>query len=334
MVLEYSRVSDADGARTFHELEVAASALDHPGLPIEPVEDVLGILPDGTPTERIELELVRRDGAPVAGTFLMLPIRENLHIAHVHVCVTPEARSQGIGRAVAERQLQRVRDEGRTTVVTFIGAPLGTTPSGQALAEALGAAPALESIRRSLDVRGIDDGALDVLRKEHVGDRASAYDVVQWVDRVPDELVDRAAEILPHVLTDSPRGDLDFEDERWDAERFRGYEATIARRGRRLVATGAVERSTGRLVAYTELTVAGSQPRFASQWGTIVEHDHRGHRLGVLVKLENLRQLRRESSGVELIDTWNAAENHHMVAVNELLGFRAVERYHAWQLSL
>jgi hypothetical protein len=72
----------------------------------------------------------------------------------------------------------------------------------------------------------------------------------------------------------------------------------------------------------------------ASQWGTIVEREHRGHRLGMLVKVENLRNLRRHFPETETITTWNAAENRHMIAVNEELGFRAVERYQAWQLAL
>lgn len=327
-------MTDEAGARELHRIESAANALDHPGLPPEPIDDILGVLPDGTPSERVEFELVLEGRTPIGNTFLMLPIRENLHLAHVSVTVDPAARRRGVGRRAAERLLQRARDEGRKTAVTFIGSPLGTTAPGEGLARSLGGAPALESIRRELDASAVGDAALDALRAERVGDHAAAYDLVQWIDRVPDDLVDRAAEILPHVFIDSPRGDLDFEDEVWDAERFREYEGTVARRGRRLVATGAVERATGRLVAYTEITVPTSRPDVAGQWGTIVEHDHRGHRLGLLVKVENLRQLRHAFPEVGSVSTWNAAENRHMIEVNEALGFAPVERYHAWQLPL
>lgn len=334
MDLEFQRVTDEEGARAVHAIEAAAHALDHPGLPPEPLEDLIGVLPDGTPSERVEFGLVLDEGVPVANTFFMLPIRENLHLAHASVTVAPAHRRRGIGRAAADRLLARARDEGRKVVVSFMGAPLGTAAPGEALAASLGAAPALESIRRELDVAGITEASLDDLAARDVGDHARDYEVVQWVDRVPDDLVERAAAILPHVFMDSPRGDLDFEDEVWDAERFREYEGTVAKRGRRLVASGAVERATGRLVAYTEITVPTSTPEYAAQWGTIVEHDHRGHRLGLLVKLENLRQLRRSFPWVAAVTTWNAAENRHMIQVNEALGFRAVERYQAWQLTL
>jgi hypothetical protein len=54
----------------------------------------------------------------------------------------------------------------------------------------------------------------------------------------------------------------------------------------------------------------------------------------MLVKIENLRQLLGTCPEVVTVSTYNAAENQHMIAVNEALGFRAVERYHAWQLTL
>lgn len=332
--LRFERVTDEEGARIVHSIESSSMALDHPGLPPEPIEDILGVLPNGTPTERVEFGLVFDGEQPVANTFFMLALRDNVHVANANVTVTPDARRQGIGRAAAEYLVGRARDEERKVVVTFIGAPLGATAPGDGLATALGAVPALESIRRALDVRALDDERLEELTQRSVGDRASGYEVVQWVDHAPEHLVDRAAEILPMVFSDSPRGDLDFEDEIWDADRFRQYEATIARRGRRLLATGAVDRASGRLVAYTEITVPLSQPTAGGQWGTIVERDHRGHRLGMLVKIENLRQLLATCPEVVTVSTYNAAENRHMIAVNEELGFRPVERYHAWQLTL
>ncbi len=152
--------------------------------------------------------------------------------------------------------------------------------------------------------------------------------------RCPDAHVDGAAALLPHVFMDSPRGDLDFEDEVWDGPRYRQFEADVARRNRRLVATGAVHRATGQLAAYTDITVPMSQQAAAAQWGTIVEEAHRGHRLGLLVKVHNLRQLRREFPAAERVSTWNAEENAHMIAVNEKMGFRVAERYQAWQLHL
>ena len=49
---------------------------------------------------------------------------------------------------------------------------------------------------------------------------------------------------------------------------------------------------------------------------------HRGHRLGMLVKILNIRRLLTEYPNVERIVTFNAAENDHMLAINVALGFR------------
>ncbi len=97
---------------------------------------------------------------------------------------------------------------------------------------------------------------------------------------------------------------------------------------------GAIERSSGRLVAYTDIGIASSEPVVGEQWDTIVDPQHRGHRLGLLVKLANLRQLRARFPATESVQTYNATENAHMRAVNAQLGFVELERSVAWQFSI
>jgi hypothetical protein len=70
------------------------------------------------------------------------------------------------------------------------------------------------------------------------------------------------------------------------------------------------------------------------QWDTIVSREHRGHRLGLLVKLANLRLLREVSPKTRYLNTWNADDNAPMVAVNDALGYRPVEVTQEWQLEL
>jgi RimJ/RimL family protein N-acetyltransferase len=72
----------------------------------------------------------------------------------------------------------------------------------------------------------------------------------------------------------------------------------------------------------------------AEQWNTIVEPDHRGHRLGLAVKFANLRHLRLAVPETQRLETWNADENTRMIAINELLGFHIVERVDEFQLTL
>ena len=67
---------------------------------------------------------------------------------------------------------------------------------------------------------------------------------------------------------------------------------------------------------------------------TLVHPEHRGHRLGMIVKAVNLRTLRAQEPAVRMIDTFNAEVNTHMIAINEAMGFRAVDRWANWQASV
>jgi hypothetical protein len=54
----------------------------------------------------------------------------------------------------------------------------------------------------------------------------------------------------------------------------------------------------------------------------------------MIVKIENLRYARSHEPGLEVIDTFNAAANDHMIAINESMGFRKVDGWTQWQLTL
>ena len=91
------------------------------------------------------------------------------------------------------------------------------------------------------------------------------------------------------MTTDAPHGDLPVEEEHWDGERIREYEAFHVARGRTVLSAGAVH--DGRLVAFTDLQIPLAQPERAHQGGTLVLREHRGHRLGALVKAAVLREV-------------------------------------------
>jgi len=47
-----------------------------------------------------------------------------------------------------------------------------------------------------------------------------------------------------------------------------------------------------------------------------------------------LRWLATDEPQVRRMDTWNAASNDHMIAINELLGYRVVAHGITWQRHL
>jgi hypothetical protein len=66
--------------------------------------------------------------------------------------------------------------------------------------------------------------------------------------------------------------------------------------------------------------------RHIDQQATIVAPEHRGHRLGTLVKVALVRELQRAFPDKRVVHTENAETNAHMVAINEALGFRLTSR--------
>ena len=282
MDVRFEQVTDLDGAARWHALEERSVPLDHPGLLADPLEEV-AFLVTGTHTDERPALFVASDGArDVANALVWLPMRDNLENADIFLSVDPDRRRQGVGGRFARFLLEFARGEGRARAVFYGPAPLDGEAPGAVLAEHLGAALAFLGVRRQLDVAAVDVARLDALLAERVGDHAKGYELVTWIDTVPEHLVDDAAALMARMATDAPMGDLTHEPEVWDAARYRRKEVEAQARGRRRFATGAVERTTGRLVAYTDIGVSVIQPLVAYQWDTIVDPEHRGHRLGLL----------------------------------------------------
>ena len=87
-------------------------------------------------------------------------------------------------------------------------------------------------------------------------------------------------------------------------------------------------------MAYSDLATTVHEPGRAYQWGTLVRREHRGHRLGVAVKVANVRLLQRERPDITRLTTYNAEVNSHMIGVNEAIGFRPVARLGDFQKKL
>ena len=107
-------------------------------------------------------------------------------------------------------------------------------------------------------------------------------------------------------------------------------EQLLAKQGRTKYVTVALD-DDGRIAAYTDLVTTIHEPDRAYQWGTLVRRADRGHRLGLAVKIANLRLLQGERPDLAQLTTFNAEVNAHMIGVNERLGFVPVERLGEFQ---
>jgi GNAT superfamily N-acetyltransferase len=273
---------------------------------------------------------VHRDGSGrvVAVLEVSLPAWDNTHLGFVEVTVDPLLRRQGIGRRLFEAGVDRVRSSGRDLLLSssFFDT------AGAAFLEEMGLKRATEEAERRLGPLTLDGMRLE---QEYVAAqrRAEVYELVRMPDRVPDELMADVVRMTTSI-NDAPTGDLEVEDEVFSPERIRAFETAQLAAGRRLYRLAARERATGELVGHTLVAVEGEQPWWAWQYDTTVVPAHRGHRLGLLLKIAMLGWLREEEPQLRTIDTWNATSNRHMVRVNEVLGCRVVAYGGEWQVRL
>ena len=93
-------------------------------------------------------------------------------------------------------------------------------------------------------------------------------------------------------------------------------------------------RGTGTLVGFTELALPTGPGRAAVQEATLVSQEHRGHGLGLLVKLASLQRLASVAPLTPSVSTVNAEENGPMLAVNAELGYRAIAYQSGWRKDL
>jgi GNAT superfamily N-acetyltransferase len=329
--LDTANDADVRGAFRVH---ADSSVRDVPDFPPPTLVDYRSRLEHPWPGNAERQLVADAGGEIVAALTVSMPTLDNLHLAELDVVVHPDHRRRGLGRMLFEHGLAVAREEGRRTVTGNYVTQLPDGPERDAgfaaFAEAMQTKPALPEVRRRLDVTTADTAAWDRLYEEALP-LAKGYSPVRWIGAAPDEYVEDVAMLDGRLLIDAPMGDLDIEPEKVDVARVRANEATQAIRGRRAYHAGMRHDETNRLVAWTAINFDVDNPDHAWQQITIVDPGHRGHRLGLLVKIENLRQALEHEPATRVIDTWNAAENTHMIAINETLGYRPVDGWVEWQ---
>lgn len=319
---------DLDGVRHYVEVTNACRAADAPWLDSITVAGATAMFRTGWDGEPPNGFLALVDGKVVGLAELTLPERDNRHLAWAWLGIDPDHRRRGLGTAVVEQLADRSRAAGRRTLVI----EGWESDAARGFAAARGFELGSQWVCRRQLMAEVDWDQVAKLHEEATL-HAPAYQLERRFGRTPDGELEALAELTASI-NDAPMDDLDFEDEVFDAERIRAYEDAQLAPGHTMLRVLARHRETGALAGHSVVVVDAERPWIGEQHDTAVAREHRGHRLGMLVKTEMLSWLREVQPQLEYVDTGNAETNRHMIAVNEELGYRVMQRGLEYQRGL
>jgi GNAT superfamily N-acetyltransferase len=312
---QFDPKSDPERLRACHVIAMSAWDIDNPGVPPLTFETYAAQWQafDGSPVHAF----LATDpaGRPVGYCHVTLPAKENLSMAFCALTVALDQRRTGTGTALLSQCAGVARAAGRTRLAS---STFDDTP-GAAFAKAKGAASGHAEILRTLTITAATPDRLAALRPT-AEQAAVGYELLSWRGLPPEEHLSRLA-VVRQSMEDAPK-DEGVEPTVWDADRVREVEENQAAYGIDALTVVARHVASGDLAAYTQIILAPGMPEWAAQQATVVLPAHRGHRLGLLVKIEMMDVLARQAPEVRHVITGNAGENKYMIAINEQLGYK------------
>jgi GNAT superfamily N-acetyltransferase len=162
------------------------------------------------------------------------------------------------------------------------------------------------------------------------------YRLHHWTDRCPERWLEAVAVLENQAGADlDPSLDAPVEQEMvFDGGILREAEDVAIAQGRRTVVTAVEHIATGALVGLTTITVLAHRADVVFQDDTLVLQEHRGNKLGLLIKVANMERLSEQFPDARIIYTWNAPENRYLLTVNRQLGFQTAGVTGIWQKEL
>ncbi len=306
--------------RAWWEVGRAATA-ERPGKPWPLWEQSRVALPADNPERGITL-LGAIDGREMVGAGLLTRgLRENLHAVNAYAFVRPDRRREGIGAALV-RELEVVTaGDARTTVQSEIYLPPGETGGPATFAAGLGYAVANRESMKELTFTDY------LARREGlVAEAAPAgdYRVVTFDTVCPEEHLESFGRLLGMLLAEVPLGELDLEDAEWTPERLRAAEQRQVETGRHVLTALAVS-SDGEVAGVSDVRIDDTDHTYGQVGISLVDPAHRGHRLGLALKVATHDMAGAAYPDLVSLDTSNADANTHMNAVNDAMGYRTIE---------
>jgi len=295
-----------------------------------------------------QLFAARVDGRIVARATFQTRASAADDVAWVVVQVHPQFRHRGIGTALADHLEILATEQQCTNIVVYTASRAAEgrrleSPTG------FGSVPAANSEVRFLLGRGyqleqvervsrralpVSSATIDRYVDESAGRAGADYRVHQWTGRTPDRWLYYMALLFTRMSTDAPSAGLGTPEDIWTRQRLIDYEDRVEAGPKTYLVSVVEHLPTACLAGMTELGVPAELDRPVFQNDTIVLEEHRGRRLGMLLKVANIRNLQSTAPGHPSIITINAEENRHMLVMNEAVGFEPMGYAGAWRKVL
>ncbi len=288
--------------------------------------------------QKRRLALVASEGGTVVGgAELGLPLDVDVETMSVELGVLPGARRRGVGDVLMSAVRAVATREDRHVLQAEVFVPTDRGPDewpGARFAERHGLRCATVEHRFLLDLP-VPGERLDDLAAGARQDASPDDVVVSWVGSCPEQYLEQWAGMQTQMNQDVPTGELTVTARHVDAQRIRDSDRRMAEQGWTKVRSMALDAdSTGR--GYTELFVSEHDRDVVVQDDTWVDRAHRGRRLGMRLKVANLRQLQSHADGALLgprrsLQTYCEKDNTSMRRINAEVGFRAVDSLRGYE---
>ncbi len=249
----------------------------------------------------------------------------NADRCEIEVEVHPRHRRRGIGLTLARELLHVVGRDGRRLTTGW--GPVSDETDGFWCR--LGAPLSFQEHANRLDMAAVDPARMAEWIDDRHG-RAGDLELIEWVGPCPHEHLEMYT-AMKVAMSDAPMGDLDYEPDTFSTDQMRSMERSYIARGYEHWVIIVVDPATGEAVAHTEVQVNTHRPTVSIQNDTVVVPAYRGRRIGRWMKAEMWRRLRERRPEVEILSTFNAGANDHILAINHAMGYRYIASYGGWQ---
>jgi GNAT superfamily N-acetyltransferase len=270
-------------------------------------------------------------------------------VAWVSVEVLRGFRHHGIGSALYERVEREAVLADRAVLQSYVVQGVSTSVDRVLAPTGFGSVPRDSDITRFVLARGFGleqvarmsrlhlPADRHTLRRRYAQAIAAAgpdYRIIHWAGRTPESRLAQVAELRARLATDAPQAGLEPGTAPWTPERVRAEDDILAAGTVHVLTALAEHVPSGRAAGYTELRAPADLERPVGQGDTIVTQEHRGHRLGIVLKIANLLRLEEARPGHPSVVTFTAEENRNMLQVNDVLGFVPWGYQSAWKKVL